>query len=110
MSKRIFLLAAIAACLVMAGAVALAQTQRAYRGTYQSMRQLILRIENRSTVFRNDLQSWSDRHASDSYSTSEDINLFVRDFDDSVRRLHQDFDRRQSTRTEAQDVLDRAAR
>src|ERR1041385_5903085 len=95
-------------CLLAAGLLAQAQ-QRAYRGTYQSVRQVILRLENRANVFRNSMDNWS-RSASASYNSNEEVMTNVRDFNDSVRRLRDSFDRRQATTYEVQDVLTRASR
>jgi hypothetical protein len=98
-------------CLLLVSTLAQAQT-RGYRGTFQSVRRLIVRIENRSDVFRSDLQAWMDRNPNQTYSATanEDINLFVRDFDDNVRRLHERFDARQSTAADVQEVLNYASR
>ena len=97
--------------LMLMGVMAQAQT-RVYRGTNQSVRRLIVRIENRSTVFTNNIQDWANRNSNNTYSPAagEDIDVFVRDFDESVQRLRERFDARQSTSADAQDVLNRAAR
>ena len=90
-------------CLWFVTSIASAQVTRPYRGTTQSTRNIILRIENRSRTLHSDLDAWSSRNPSDTSAASdEDINLFVRDFDDSVRRLHGRFDRRQSTTADVQ--------
>lgn len=109
MRKRLFAGALPIVCLILVSLSAQAQ-RRVYRGTNQSVRQLILRIENRSNLFRNSVQAWSDRNYSQTYSGNEDINLFVRDFDDSVRRLRERFDRRQATSADVSEVLNRAVR
>src|SRR5438128_11678659 len=109
MSKRFFSAGLSIMCLVLGSMLAQAQP-RAYRGTYQSVRQLILRIESRSDLFRNGLQARVNRNSNETYGANEDINLFVSDFYDSVHRLHDRFNRRQSTSTDAQEVLNRAAR
>jgi hypothetical protein len=93
-------------CLLLIAVIGQAQT-RVYRGTYQTVRRLIVRIENRSTVFTNDFQDWSNRNPRDS---REDIAVVARDFDDSVQRLRERFDARQSTASDVQEVLNRAAR
>ena len=95
--------------LVLGTASSQAQTQRAYRGTFQSVRQLILRIESRTTVFRTNLDASLDRSPMNNSRAEDNINSFVRDFDDSVRRLHERFDRRESTASDAQEVLNRAS-
>ena len=112
MSRRFYSAALWIVCLLLVSAFAQAQTSRRYRSNSQSTRSVILRIENRTITFRNDLETWANGNPSDTYSATadEDINLFVRDFDDSVRRLHTRFDRRQATSSDVQDVLNRASR
>ncbi len=82
---------------------------RPYRGTYQSVRDTIVRIDNRTDTFRNSLQTGLNRRGT-TINRSEDIFLFVNDFAESVRTLRARFERRQSTRADAQDVLNRATR
>ena len=100
--------ATVAIGLLCVGFTAIAQ-QRSYRGTYQSVLQLIHRIEDRTDVFRNSLDAALDQSTLDGSSAEDNINLFVRDFDAAVSRLRERFDRRQSTAVDAQEVLDRAA-
>src|SRR5918992_3088813 len=111
MRRRLIATALSVTCLLLVSIAAQAQT-RTYRGTFQSVRRLIVRIENRSVNFSNSLQNWASRNPNAAYSPAagEDINLFVRDFDDSVRRLRDRFDARQSTASDVQDVLNRAGR
>jgi len=91
----------------MCGLLVQAQ-QRTYRGSFQSVRQVILRLENRANLFRNSVDNWriGTRGAA---STTSDINLTVTDFNTSVRRLRDSFDRRRATSIQVQDVLSRAA-
>ena len=83
---------------------------RGYRGTYQSVRNLITRIENRATTFQEHSRRCS---GSESNSTEPTLRttstLFVRDFDAAVDRLRQRFESRQSTAADAQEVLNHAA-
>lgn len=97
--------------LLLIAVMAQAQT-RTYRGTNQSVRRLITRIENRSAIFSNSLQDWTNRNPNDTYSNAagQDVDLFVRDFDESVRSLRQRFDARRATASDVQDVLNRASR
>jgi hypothetical protein len=96
--------------LVLFAAVGIdAQTQRAYRGTFQSVRQLILRIENRTVGFHNNLDNSLARSPVNNNRGNDDITSFVGDFDDAVHRLRANFDRRQSTASDAQEVLNRAS-
>ena len=111
MRRRLIATALSMTCLLMMMPLA-AQAQSRYRGTFQSVRRLIVRIENRSATFSNALQNWSSRNQDRTYSPAadQDIDLFVRDFDESVRRLRDRFDARQATASDVQDVLNRAAR
>jgi len=95
-------------CLLASGLLVQAQ-QRVYRGTYQSVRQVILRLENRANLFRNSMDDWS-RGSTDVFNSNDEVMGPVRDFNDSVRHLRDSFDRRQATSFEVQDVLTRASR
>src|ERR1043165_2769681 len=88
-------------CLLIAGLLAQAQPQRAYRGTYSSVRQIVLRLENRTNLFRNSMEHWS-RRPNAAYD-NENIAVTARDFNEAVRRLRDRFDRRQVTTSEVQD-------
>lgn len=94
--------------LLCVGFTAMGQ-QSSYRGTYQSVLQLIHRIEDRTDLFRNSLDAALDQSTLDGSSAEDNINLFVRDFDAAVSRLRERFGRRQSTAVDAQEVLNRAA-
>jgi len=69
--------------------------QRSYRGTYQSVLQLIHRIEDRTDLFRNSLDATLDQSTLDGSNVEDKINLFVRDFDAALSRLRERFGRRQ---------------
>src|SRR5438132_10163173 len=99
-----------AVVLLVLASVIQAQPQRVYSGTYQSVRETILRIENRTNIFRDSLQSAMNRRDAAVITSSEDPFVFVSDFTESLRRLHARFDRRQATAADAQDVMNRAAR
>jgi len=93
-------------CVIILGLLAQAQ-QRPYRGTYQSVRQTILRLETQANLFRDSIEAWSQSDTA-AYPTSEDVNLMMSDFDESVRRVHERFDARQLTSYEVQHVLTHA--
>jgi hypothetical protein len=108
MSRRVFTAALSIMCLTMMSLLGQAQ-QRVYRGPNQSAHQAILRIENRANLLRNSVQVWSQRNSSPTYGSGQDINVLVRDFNGSVRRLRDRFDRRQATSADIQAVLDLAS-
>lgn len=97
-------LIALMALVVLSGGSTLAEAQRqTYRGTFRSVRQLILRIENRASLFRNSLNA---QNQSRVYGAG-DANS-VQDLQTSVTELRVRFDRRQATAADVQAVLDRA--
>src|SRR5437899_11800829 len=107
---KIKLIYATLLLLVLSVAPALSQTRvRPYRGSFQSVRQTILNIENRTGVFRDDSQRSLNRRGT-TVGRAEDPFLFVSDFAEWVRRLHERFDRRVSTMSDVQEVLNRATR
>jgi len=98
--KRISLVAAILLMFTTSQA-----QQSTYRGTYQSVRQLILRIENRTDVFRADLNTVFNRGRVYDSQGQDQLSRLVSDFDSSVYRLRTRFERRQNATSEAQQVL-----
>jgi YmgG-like glycine-zipper protein len=102
---------ALGACLtlaVLSAGVTVTQAQRqTYRGTFRSVRQLILRIENRTDTFRNSINT---QNQSRIYgNVGENPDVLVQDLALAVHQLRDRFDRRISTAADAQEVLNRAA-
>jgi hypothetical protein len=106
-TRRAF--AVIAAIGLMGLSFTATAQQRSYRGTYQSVLQLIHRIEDRTDLFRNSLDASLDQSSLDGSNAEDNINLFVTNFDAAVSRLRERFGRRQSTAVDAQEILNRAA-
>ena len=99
-------LIAVLAVFVLAAGATFAEAQT-YRGTFRSVRQLILRIDNRTDVFRNTLDSQTQ---SNIYGTpGERVDNLAQDLDTAVEQLRLRFDQRQSTTADVQEVLNRAA-
>src|SRR4029079_18479302 len=101
------LLATLALVVVVAGGTLSQAQAQTYRGTNRAVRQLILRIENRTDVLRNTLNAQNQTRI---YGNGrENINTLVADLDTAVNQLRQNFDQRRSTAADAQEVLNRAA-
>lgn len=102
-------LVAFLAVVVLATGATVANAQATqgsiYRGTQSSVRQLILRIKNRTDVFRNNVNALNRTNG----TNRENLNTLTDDLDNAVVRLQEGFNRRQSTAADAQDVLNRAA-
>src|SRR6266404_4182538 len=107
MRKR-FLFGALSIVCLMAMSLSAPAQRRVYPRSNQTVRQSILRLENRSALFASSIQGWSDQNYNQPYGANEDINLFARNFGDSVRRFHERLDRRQATASDAHEVLNRA--
>ena len=101
------LLAFLAVALISAGSTLTQAQRQTYRRTNSAVRQLILRIQNRTATFRNTLNAQNQNPV---YGTNGgDLLNRADDLDRAVVQLQQRFDRRQSTSADAQDVLNRAA-
>ena len=96
------------AVIVLSAGATLTQAQRqTYRGTARVVRQLIVRIDNETDVFRNSLSA---KNQGSIYGTSnENVVTLAQDLDAAVTQLREHFDQRQSTAADAQEVLNRAA-
>lgn len=104
--RRFFTAPLAIACVLMGGLLVQAQ-QRSYRGSYQSVRQIILRLENRANLFRNSIDG-SRFGARGAYSTTGNISSTVSSFNSAIRSLRDNFDRRRATTNEVQNLLNQA--
>lgn len=108
--KRMRYVVSMLLLVVSAGIGVDAQTHRRPQRTNDAqVRQIIHRIETHSDDFRNSLAASSDRNRIDA-TGNDNVNTFVGDFSDAVKRLHERFDRREASNTDVQEVLDRASR
>jgi hypothetical protein len=100
-------LIAFVVLVALSTSTAVIQAQRQnYRGTFRSVRQLILRIENGTEQFSSSL---NDQNQSRVYGRgSVNVNL-VQDLKAAVTELRIRFDRREANASDVQQVLDRAA-
>jgi archaellum component FlaC len=81
-----------------------------YRLSDKEVEQILHRIERQSERFKSSLDSSLDRSRLNGTKREDDINAFVKDFNDEVKRLHDRFDDHKSVAADVQSVLDRAAR
>ena len=96
----------LAVVLLSTGAI-LSQAQRqTYRGTFRSVRQIILRIENGIDLCRKSVEAQNQRRVNGANGTN--IDSLERDLETAVGQLQVRFDRRKSTAADVQEVLDRA--
>src|SRR5688500_4537565 len=81
-----------------------------YRLSDKEIERILHRIEEQSGKFRGSLDSALDRSRLNDTDREGDINAFIKEFDQEVKRLHDRFDDRKSVAADVQAVLDRAAR
>jgi len=93
--------------LLGAGTSASSQTQR---GNQQYARQVILQLETHTDTFRNSLNAALARSAVNNTRQQENVSLFMSNFSDAVRRMHDRLTRREASASDAQEILNTAAR
>ena len=81
-----------------------------YRLSDREVEQILRRIERQSDRFKSSLDSALDRSRLDGTRREDNINEFIKQFDDEVKRLHDRFSDHKSVAADVQAVLDRAAR
>jgi hypothetical protein len=81
-----------------------------YRLSDKEIERILHRIEEQSGKFRGTLDSALDRSRLNDTDREDDINAFIKEFDQEVKRLHDRFDEKKSVAADVQSVLDRAAR
>lgn len=81
-----------------------------YRLSDKEVERILHRIEDQSGKFRSSLDSALDRSRLNDTDREDDINAFIKEFDQEVKRLHDRFDDHKSVAGDVQTVLDRAAR
>ncbi|MBC8028901.1 MAG: hypothetical protein H7Z16_02225 [Pyrinomonadaceae bacterium] len=103
------LVAMFAIVLLSAGASLTQAQAQGYRGTFRSVRQLVVRLDNRAGLFSNNIQN---AVASDTNRTNREENIanLAREFDVSVSHLRVQFDARRNTTVESQQVLNLGSR
>lgn len=99
----------MALMMALVGAGYSVQAQRISRMQEREIRQLITRVERRTSDFRVSLDASLDGSRIDGTRREDNINQFVLDFQNAVTRLRQSFNRRQASSADMQEVLNRAA-
>ena len=104
--RRIF---SVAMLLALASITMTTQAQiRTNRATNQQIRQLIVRIENRTDVFRSSLDARLDRSRINNTNAEDDINRMVADFENATNQLRDRFNSRQAVAADVENVLRQA--
>lgn len=104
--RKILLMAMV---ISLAGLGAVVQAQRTYRTNNRQVRELLTRIENESDVFKSSLDRALDESRIDGSRQEDNINQFVSDFENATDRLRTNFNSRQETKQDVEEVLNRGA-
>ncbi len=80
----------------------------AYTATDIQLRNLLTRIENKTDVFKRQLNSALDRNRLNDTNREDNLNDYVAEFENATDRLKQKFDDRDSVGADASEVLTRA--
>ena len=80
-----------------------------YRLSDREVERILHNVEQQSGKFRSSLDSALDRSRLDDTNREDDINSFIKQFDQEVKRLHDRFDEKKSVAADVQTVLEHAA-
>lgn len=80
----------------------------AYRATDAQLRGLISRIESKTNNYKNSMDNSLDNSNINNSNTEDSINSYIGNFEDATDRLKDRFNSRQSTGSDASEVLNRA--
>jgi hypothetical protein len=111
MRTKIFLF--IVSLAALAAMVSSARAQLAgqpYRISDREVARLLDRIKSKTGTFRGSLKKALDKSRIDRTQREEDINAFVKAFEEETKRLEDHFDDRKSTAADVESVLNRASR
>jgi ElaB/YqjD/DUF883 family membrane-anchored ribosome-binding protein len=89
--KRVSYGVALAALLTLAGLATTAQAQRPYRPTHEYLKSLIERIEKNTDAMRTNIDAALDRSRFDGSRSEDNINEFVKEFEQAADRLKDRF-------------------
>jgi len=80
-----------------------------YRLSDKEVERILHRIENQANQFRHSLDSALDRSRLNGTNREDDINAFIKNFDEQTKRLHDRFDDHKSVAADVEAVLNSAA-
>jgi len=85
-------------------------TGEPYRVSDKEVVRLLDRIKNETDTFRKSLKDALNKSRFDRTRREDDINAYVKNFEEETKRLDDNFDHHKSTTSDVDSVLDRAAR
>jgi hypothetical protein len=105
----LYFLTAAFVCLAAATQLHAQIVGQPYRLSDKEVGRIIKQIEDQTKTFRKSLDSALDHSRVNGSRREDDINSFVKGFEEETKRLHDRFDHHKSVAADVQAVLDRAA-
>ncbi|MEZ5347016.1 MAG: hypothetical protein R2681_15820 [Pyrinomonadaceae bacterium] len=84
-------------------------TTTAYTVAGRSVQDLLARLESKTDVYKREMNTALDRSVLNNSQSEDSFNAYIDEFENATDRLKQRFDSNQSTDTDAENVLNRAA-
>jgi len=110
MLHRLFVVSILCVCSALIFTTANAQViGQPYRINDKEVEKIIRRIEQQSDRFRSSLDSALDKSRFNGTRREDDINAFMKAFEEQTKHLHDRFKDHKSVAADVQAVLDRAA-
>lgn len=98
----------IIAVLLVTGLFSVTEAQHPFRRTEEQMKELLKRIETGADRFRKSLDSALDSSRIDGTKREDNINSFIKDFEQATSRLKDRYDDDQTASSTVEEVLRRA--
>jgi len=95
--------------VALAGTAVGQELGQPYRLSDREVEQILRSVEKQADTFRQSLRAALNKSRLDGTRREDEINAFVRDFDDEAKRLRDRFKDHKSTAADVKSVLDRAA-
>lgn len=111
MRTKVFLfILSLAASLAMVPSTEAQLAGQPYRISDREVARLLDRVKSKSGTFRGSLKKALDKSRIDRSQREDDINAYVKAFEEETRRLEDHFDDHKSTAADVESVLNRAGR
>ena len=108
--KRIASILSILAVAILVGQAWAGQDTRPFRLNDKQVKDLLKRLDHDAERFRKSLDSALEKTSFDGTKAEDRINDFVKEFTKSTDRLKDHFSKKNSAASDAEEVLQRAAR
>jgi transcription antitermination factor NusG len=109
MKSSLIALVFVITCLGSATPAQAQVTGQPYRLSDKEVERILQRIENQAKSFRSSLDAALDRSRINNTNREDDINAFIKNFDEQTKRLNDRFDDNKSVAADVEAVLNSAA-